>query len=282
MRMPRKCSVARCRSGYDDSSVRIYMFPKDLENRDRWIQSLPNVLHKVTENMGICAHHWPSNAEMVKRKGHDVPKFPPTIFPNCPPSLQRQIQPRPSRRLDERGVSSTARNMVDMKAEQRADIIDIPFEQLENDILKHINDSTLVVMSNNGTLTLLSISSNQVSFVIEIISTFAVMAEKSHVKVNVCDLLDFNHKLSKWSQLRAILNRCHHIIPSITDELEYHTEEIRSLMIKHGVENSAADFSLEQIQLSVVHGKGRRDGILILQLCRPLNVFLQIGQVTVS
>lgn len=42
--MPTKCSVYKCKSKYDgtDQNVRVYLFPKDPVERERWIKALPN------------------------------------------------------------------------------------------------------------------------------------------------------------------------------------------------------------------------------------------------
>lgn len=42
--MPRKCSAANCRSNYDTfhCEVTVYGFPKDIEERQLWINALPN------------------------------------------------------------------------------------------------------------------------------------------------------------------------------------------------------------------------------------------------
>ena len=84
-----------CRTGYvtdplKDKNISIYGFPKDKDKRQEWIRCLPNVLdvNKVTDNMGVCALHWPDDVHKVSSNRHLVlvPSMPPSIFPNVPAS----------------------------------------------------------------------------------------------------------------------------------------------------------------------------------------------------
>ena len=86
--MVRKCSVGGCKSGYasmkNEPKVTVYRFPKDLEEKRRWIKSLPNVLSedKVTRNMCLCALHFPPDVPMKQAGKYQVPAEPPSIFNN--------------------------------------------------------------------------------------------------------------------------------------------------------------------------------------------------------
>ena len=106
--MPRKCSVANCKTNYATNSeqcVHVYQFPSDEVLRQSWISALPNGLKKVTKFMGVCRLHWPENAEMKLRFGHLIPAHPPSVFLNCPPSHVRQTVSTRSRDVEKRSIS---------------------------------------------------------------------------------------------------------------------------------------------------------------------------------
>lgn len=100
-----------CRSNYDSTSERykIYCFPSDKEDLERWLSIHPNRLTKITKNMGVCEKHWPTDVPMSDSLRYPRPLLPPSIFPDCPPAV---LRPRPSkaRDVEERLVSSTARS----------------------------------------------------------------------------------------------------------------------------------------------------------------------------
>jgi len=61
LEMPRKCSVGNCSSNYSSNSekVKVFMFPRDEDDRNKWISALPNIIKEVTENMGIYETYQP-------------------------------------------------------------------------------------------------------------------------------------------------------------------------------------------------------------------------------
>ena len=93
--MPRKCVVYGCRSGYasekNASKLSFYRFPKDHQRLQEWLSSLPNrfpVGFQPSVHQVICSLHWPDNFEKTSCRGNKngIPKYPPSIFPNIPPS----------------------------------------------------------------------------------------------------------------------------------------------------------------------------------------------------
>ena len=89
--MGRKCSVFNCKTGYDTQKggekITVYKFPKDPDERHRWVSSLPNKLSiaDVTENMGVCSLHWPANVSAdrvyVASKHKELARDSPTTHP---------------------------------------------------------------------------------------------------------------------------------------------------------------------------------------------------------
>ena len=97
--MPRLCSCFGCRGNYDGTPyVKIISFPKDPEERERWILAMPNENESLRrlKKIYICETHF--NCEWVSVKGGMRPKEPPSIFPGVPKSVLKQVTsaPRPT------------------------------------------------------------------------------------------------------------------------------------------------------------------------------------------
>ena len=67
--MPNKCCVGKCTSNYatsNDGYISMFSFPKDSEEREKWLQALPNIIKEALPSMKICSLHWPLDAAMEK------------------------------------------------------------------------------------------------------------------------------------------------------------------------------------------------------------------------
>ena len=96
-------------SGYatDSSGTKVISFPNDLDERRSWCLNIPNQLdpEKVTEHMGICLRHWPTNFKAkTGRGGHLRPVEPPTLFGNTPSSFFVQTGNSSDRKIKKRRV----------------------------------------------------------------------------------------------------------------------------------------------------------------------------------
>ena len=86
--MPRRCSCFGCRGNYDGTPyVKVISFPKDPEERERWILAMPNEKESLRhlKEIYICETHF--NCEWVSVKGGKRPKEPPSRFPGIPKSV---------------------------------------------------------------------------------------------------------------------------------------------------------------------------------------------------
>lgn len=97
--MPRHCSCFGCKRNYDGTPyVKVISFPKDPEERERWILAIPNEKESLRhlKEIFICETHF--NCEWVSIKGGKRPKEPPSIFPGIPKSTLKQVTsgPRPT------------------------------------------------------------------------------------------------------------------------------------------------------------------------------------------
>ena len=108
--MPRKWCVANCRRNYayTDQKVSVYQFPKNIDEQQKWIDALPNLV-TVTPHIGVCRRHWSEVAELIKIKRYERPKDPPSIFIETPTSCVVQTKTK-SREIQRRGISVSKRN----------------------------------------------------------------------------------------------------------------------------------------------------------------------------
>ena len=93
--MPFKCCVFNCDSNYDSTSgkVTVFRFPDNADERERWINSLPNDGFQFTVSKRICSKHWPIDyRHRVVKGGAKVPVDPPSIFQvpqSCIPTVSK-------------------------------------------------------------------------------------------------------------------------------------------------------------------------------------------------
>ena len=94
--MVNKCCVPRCNSNYNNKKnanqgyIKSYTFPKDDNEKTKWISAIPRNNLIVTDHTVVCKLHWPENSEFIKLRGGNFrPKNPPSVFPNIPTSCLR-------------------------------------------------------------------------------------------------------------------------------------------------------------------------------------------------
>ena len=166
--MPRKCKVFDCRTGYRDEQERWpqFRFPKDMEERERWLKSLPNKnlkLEQITDNMTICAKHWKGwregRVQLVKRSGSMVPKFPPDNFTseNIPPSTIPTQQPLPRTTVKTSAeLRNTQPDELEQFLQQDALFISTFHQELEEKIERNSNIGYLSWGHDNQTFSVFS------------------------------------------------------------------------------------------------------------------------------
>ena len=114
--MPRKCSIEICTSNYEskEDHIKIYKFPRNNDLKQKWLSAIPATTKGPTDNMGVCAKHWPPGSKMYypPRSKYQVPCDPPSIFPGYTPSMLRQTATLSSRSTDISKLSLTTRNSM--------------------------------------------------------------------------------------------------------------------------------------------------------------------------
>ena len=122
--MPRKCCTMcgnqSCKSNYRGHDyVTIYCFPSDPYERDRWLKTLPNQLTcKVSNNIGICYKHWPSEFSAITVKGRKRPRDPPSIFDVPASFMQRSTSYKP-RDAEKRNLTAEVRTLITQNMQEK-------------------------------------------------------------------------------------------------------------------------------------------------------------------
>lgn len=263
--MGRKCSVANCRSNYtDETKATVYGFPlKNEDQLDLWLAALPNVIRKsdVTRFMGVCEKHWPHSAKMKSVRGKLVPATPPSVFPGCPSSFNRQTASSTSRNIDLRGISATARTRGEDEQPDfdARDIIREDFSCFVISLTEKFS-SGLHIIEDDNCVRLLEFNSAFTDVEMNITNTneFYVTAHRRHTKVSLRDLLGFQFKLQRWSQIENIISRTRNQALSSSSETEYLVERLRDDCCFEEDCCDSIDFMLEQLLLIIKNSKGRR------------------------
>jgi hypothetical protein len=86
--MTKKCCVFGCSTNYSSGEKgTVYRFPRNVEQRQRWISTLPNRNFVWSNDSVICEKHWPVGYTTRKvQGGHVQPVDLPSVFPNVPAS----------------------------------------------------------------------------------------------------------------------------------------------------------------------------------------------------
>ena len=103
--MPNKCGVARCSGNYKGNKCRIFRLPRDVSERQKWLNALPPRADFVLDpdKFFICEKHWCVDTPMMKMPGGSTrPANPPNLFPNIPSSClpTPKPTPRPAKKED--------------------------------------------------------------------------------------------------------------------------------------------------------------------------------------
>ena len=94
----------------NDKKISVYRFPKDPCKRERRREVIPTDNLIVNDETVICASHWPTGFETVKRFGKFRPINPPSVWKDIPLSQVPTVTP-PLRTTKK--ASSSVRNHKD-------------------------------------------------------------------------------------------------------------------------------------------------------------------------
>lgn len=149
--MPRRCSVAGCRSNYDDQGeyVAIFSIPKVEPLRSQWLQNIPNDLSMLKHPV-VCSKHFEEwsiirtdtvivNGEIkiFERKVPKlIPEAVPVLFPNVLSHLSSGTKSRQT--LADVKQENLGKVMKQSMVDHKQRIKKITFDGI-NDILSYLN-----------------------------------------------------------------------------------------------------------------------------------------------
>ncbi|PAA89771.1 hypothetical protein BOX15_Mlig002392g1, partial [Macrostomum lignano] len=268
--MPRKCSVFPCSSNYNSEAVRTrtFAFPRDPQERERWRKALPNILQRVTDNMGVCVKHWPSDAPMVKKNSTERPINPPSVFNGVPSSCFVQNQDQ-DRQAEKRGVLSDARcgDIDEMDAFQLLDFLpaweSFRAEVKNSDVVSRHALNTAILNEDVYLFTL--DKDGDLSVRIFVSPNFLIRAFKLHTPISVRDLLGFQPTLKRWSQLDAVVVRCKNSDANPQREVEAFVSRISDDIDSDSDLDPSLQFLIRQLSLTLVNWNNRRYDISLVR-----------------
>ena len=157
--MGRKCCVTGCRSGYESrDKICMYRLPKDSEERERWLKSIPCDNIPQSKDIVVCEKHWPINFEKMLVYGKYRPAVPPTVFNCIPKSLVPTTISK--KRVTQRAISSKRNLAVDELDEfTKTDLVakfdvevllrKINSTLFHSQVTLFVSDSSIVIQSSN-------------------------------------------------------------------------------------------------------------------------------------
>ncbi|XP_012555511.2 THAP domain-containing protein 2-like [Hydra vulgaris] len=142
--MPRKCCVTGCNSNYDSvkDKTTTFRLPRDPVERLRWIKAIPRENIPDKHDTVVCAKHFPPNFQVIKVKGRERPRDPPSVFEQIPKSLVPT--PPPEKRTTTKSKSSV-RSIKEDELSKFEELYKInSFENFCNSLsLEKLNDSVV-------------------------------------------------------------------------------------------------------------------------------------------
>ena len=274
--MPKKCCADLCKTNYEsttkkrkkcsksneprDVNCRVFSFPKDSVRRIAWINALPNVIHNITDYMGVCEKHWPPNFPTVRVKGHDLPRDPPSIW-SVPDSFCRQLK-SPVRDIKKRGIDSESRrNVVDAAGE-----IEIEPDRIKNwDSLVTFCQGIglpLTVMEESIVLFRCNGLPPKIDFSVTINRDYSLSCYRRATYVSTRELVGgFSGKLELFSQLTHVIDKVKTYTVDVNSELKSCKKDLNDLIRDseiEGKQKTQLEFLCEQLNMHCYKTEGRR------------------------
>lgn len=241
--MGRKCSTfwdeKSCTSGYynclnNTKEYRVIAFPKNNEERQRWINSLPNVinLENVTENMGVCERHWPEGYATKKVLGSSGrPADPPSVFGKTSPNFFIQTASTSSRNILKRKVTADDRTAKEIKRKKELDMAADKIGSWD-EFLHYCRNLNLAIHTSESSVTLCKLDGMppRIDYTIEIEKNFKIRAFKGskYVSVEKCGRIKggtvWHSVATKYSDIDGVIKMLSSMQPDISKDMKHFGE----------------------------------------------------------
>ena len=241
--MPRKCCALwdgiSCDSGQPGSDFigTMFTFPsgkseKRQRQREQWISALPNYVNPatVTQDIGLCDKHWPSDRETeIVQGGVEKPIHPPTLFGNTPSTFSQQSSSTIARDTVKRGVTAKERRKSSEQAVKDADRI-----KSWESLVTYCSALNLIFTSDDTSIRLCKLSNSfppDVVFSIQIDNSYHVTAFRGSTLISLYSILSssFQHKLTSFTQVKEIVSFLENSEVDFRSELKAASDNILSL-----------------------------------------------------
>lgn len=222
----------------------------------------------------------------MKVKRFQRPVDPPSVFPNCPESwipktFAGELQlgynklyfvngklnchchiSAKSRKVEERNVSLVQRGARpdEMDAFNALDMIPSWDEFCTSLPVKDfIASQQLLIQRRLTSIAIFNIVDTAIDYSVVVEQSLSVCANRRHTCVPIRDLLGFQQKLTRYSQLEAILLRVRNATCALSAEVRFVIEELRGISAASGNSyESKLEFALRQLELGLQAPKGCR------------------------
>ena len=258
--MPKRCAAYGCHGNYrGEPYSRMVRFPSNEDEREAWINALPNRKGTVTnrKDLFICASHF--NCAWQTCRGGKRPVGPPTVFVGIPKSCIKQSIAMPRNR---NALSQTREQRSNQLKKERDTIGN--FKVFEQEIGKRFPQFSIRRHANNVNMFIADESGRNIQQFLSFCEVqspfgflFLVRAEKNGYVIPKSNFtLQKNSLVSKWSQIDEIIAVVQSHLPSDADYLR---EAINQLNRMSGMLDSP-NFQFLQSQLEMLNTslKGRR------------------------
>ena len=158
--MVKRCCIDGCTSNYGESkatynkslkvrndlknssrkNVRVFRFPKSLEERRRWVKSIPYFtegrLDQCKTPPVVCIKHWPAEFPIVKTptNGKEQPATPPSIFEGIPASDIPSPPPPPPPPRPTKRSSFEVRSRMEDEIDKFKELDKVSFEEIAEEM----------------------------------------------------------------------------------------------------------------------------------------------------
>ena len=242
--MVKKCCMVNCDTNYASKKsdggrkISVFRFPSDKtepEERKKWIDVCSKVRAnlRVTDETVICELHWPENYPTYRKKGHERPAVPPSIFTGIPSSIIPNPPPPPR---ETQRSSNQLRNTLPDEFDEFERLDRLSFPDLEEQLIKN-NDrqfsTPTTTFFNNGHVYIQSMTYFQgiPTFMLLISETLKFEAFHIGVKVNVPSLSRNRVScIDRWSLLEQALDSL--ASRETTSKLEVLKQQVDSMSCK--------------------------------------------------
>ena len=230
--MPKHCASAGCRGNYrgEPYCVPVVKFPRDQEERQRWIDAMPNDPEtlKNRKDIYICSSHF--DCDWVKIRGGKYPSEPLSVFPGVPSSCLKQTSSTPRQT---QSATADARSELDQERKEANDMI-TDYDSFILNIKYHVEKFTFI--QNNDDFTMF-MTDSMGKRVVQYLHLRNVSSPFGFLKIICAEKDGFEVKRNKlgsnrdgivhrWSELKRILNVLNEHCVTSADHLQRAIEEL--------------------------------------------------------